>query len=112
MIRAGNPELRAVLIELAHRLIHRIPGRWAELACGMLARGKPTNVVVCAVANRWVRWVYHDLKHPVPSKQTSAQARQKGAAPSTFTIARPQPRVKAEATAKAEGARGRPVESE
>jgi transposase len=67
LVRAGNPELRAVLIELAHRLIHRIPGRWSELACGMLARGKPKNVVVCAVANRWVRWVYHDLKQPASS---------------------------------------------
>lgn len=78
LIRAGNPELRAVLIELAHRLIHRIPGRWAELAYGMLARGKPKNVVVCAIANRWVRWVYHDLKQPTSSKSTSARARQKG----------------------------------
>jgi transposase len=62
LIKAGNPELRTVLIELAHRLIHRISGRWAELAYGMLRRGKPKNVVVAAVANRWVRWLHHELR--------------------------------------------------
>lgn len=62
LIPAGNPELRIVLIELAHRLVSRIGGRWAELAAGMLRRGKPKNVVVAAVANRWVRWLYHELQ--------------------------------------------------
>jgi len=62
LIKAGNPELRTVLIELAHRLIHRISGRWAELAYGMLRRGKPKNVVIAAVANRWVRWLHHELR--------------------------------------------------
>jgi transposase len=62
LIQAGNPELRTVLIELAHRLISRIQGRWADLAHGMLARGKPKNVVVAAVANRWVRWLHHELR--------------------------------------------------
>jgi transposase len=62
LIAAGNPELRSVLIELAHRLIHRIQGRWADLAHGMLTRGKPKNVVVAAVANRWVRWLHHELR--------------------------------------------------
>ena len=62
LIKAGNPELRAVLIELAHRLASRIRGRWFDLASGMLARGKPRNVVVAAVANRWVRWLHHELR--------------------------------------------------
>jgi len=62
LIQAGNPELRTVLIELAHRLIGRIKGRWADLAHGMLVRGKPKNVVVAAVANRWVRWLHHELR--------------------------------------------------
>jgi transposase len=62
LIAAGNPELRTVLIELAHRLISRIKGRWADLAHGMLVRGKPKNVVVAAVANRWVRWLHHELR--------------------------------------------------
>jgi transposase len=62
LIKAGNPELRMVLIELAQRLIHRVKGRWADLAHGMLLRGKPKNVVVAAVANRWVRWLFHEMK--------------------------------------------------
>jgi transposase len=62
LVAAGNPELRTVLVELAHRLISRVKGRWAELAHGMLVRGKPKNVVVAAVANRWVRWLHHELR--------------------------------------------------
>lgn len=61
LIKAGNPQLRRVLVELAHRLISRTDGRWARLAASMLGRGKPKNVVVAAVANRWVRWLYHEL---------------------------------------------------
>jgi hypothetical protein len=53
--------LRTVLIELAHRLL-RAPGRWSDLARGMLLRGKPKNVVVAAVANRYVRWLHHELR--------------------------------------------------
>lgn len=62
LIKAGNPELRHVLIELAHRLIYRIKGRWARLAESMAMRGKPNNVIVAAVANRWVRWLFHEMK--------------------------------------------------
>ena len=51
LIRAGNPDLRAVLIELAHRLI-RSPGTWSSHAQQMLKRGKARNVVVAAIANR------------------------------------------------------------
>jgi transposase len=65
LIKAGNPELRVVLIELSHRLINRIRGRWFDLAAGMLSRGKPKNVVVAAVANRWVRWLHHELRRDV-----------------------------------------------
>jgi transposase len=62
LIEAGNPQLRIVLVELAHRLVSRIKGRWADLAAGMLRRGKPKNVVIAAVANRWVRWLHHELR--------------------------------------------------
>lgn len=62
LIKAGNPELRLVLIELAHRLISRVDSRFKHLAAGMLKRGKPKNVVVAAVANRWVRWLHHELR--------------------------------------------------
>lgn len=81
LIKAGNPELRKVLTELAQRLVHRIKGRWMKLAAGMLERGKKKNVVVAAIANRWVRWLYHQIQNP-----TSARAQQKGHAPSTITV--------------------------
>lgn len=58
LIKAGNPQLRAVLVETAHRLI-RYDARWKKLAAGMKARGKPGSLVAAAVANRWVRWLFH-----------------------------------------------------
>ena len=64
LIKAGNPEVRQVLIELAHRLA-RLPGHWSCLARNMLSRGKPKNVIVAAVANRWVRWLYYELRRPL-----------------------------------------------
>lgn len=84
LIRAGNPELRTVLIELAHRLIRGLDPHWATLAAGMLQRGKPKNVVIAAVANRWVRWLHHELRRET---ETSAPARQKGSAPTASTAA-------------------------
>jgi transposase len=61
LIKAGNPQLRVVLIETAHRLV-RYDARWKKLAGGMKARGKPGSVVAAAVANRWVRWLFHQMQ--------------------------------------------------
>jgi len=61
LIKAGNPQLRAVLIEAAHRLI-RYDERWKELATGMKKRGKAGSLVAAAVANRWIRWLFHQLQ--------------------------------------------------
>lgn len=60
LIRAGNPALRAVLIQAAHRLVRYEP-RWSRLASSLQRRGKPTCVTVVAVANRWMRWLYHQM---------------------------------------------------
>lgn len=69
LIRAGNPQLRAVLIELAQRLMWRgkspEPSRWCALGYQLQSRGKPRNVVVAAVANRWVRWLFHEAQRPL-----------------------------------------------
>ena len=62
LIRAGNPQLRVVLVELAHRLVHRCDPRWGKLAHDLLDRGKQKNVVIAAIANRWVRNLYHTMK--------------------------------------------------
>ena len=61
LIKAGNPQLRATLVEAAHRLI-RYEARWKKLASDMRARGKAGSLVAAAVANRWVRWLYHQMQ--------------------------------------------------
>jgi transposase len=60
LIRACNNDLRSVLIEAAHRL-KRYDRRWAALGDRLQAAGKPGSVVAAAVANRWVRWLYHEM---------------------------------------------------
>lgn len=64
LIQAGNRQLRATLMEAAHRLI-RFDDPWKEFAAKMLRRGKPKCVVVAAAANRWMRWLFHQMQ---PSK--------------------------------------------
>lgn len=61
LIKAGNRQLRATMIEAAHRLI-RMDSSWKALAHKLLARGKPKCVVIAAVANRWVRWLFHQMQ--------------------------------------------------
>lgn len=60
LIRAGNPGLRACLIQAAHSLI-RFDPRWQKLAGRMLAGGKPRSLVTAAVANRWLRCLHHQM---------------------------------------------------
>ena len=60
LVKAGNPELRATLVELAHRLI-RYEARWAQLGRKLKERGKPGSLAAAAVANRWVRWLHHEM---------------------------------------------------
>lgn len=61
LIKAGNKALRAVLIEAAHRLL-RCDQRWGQLGAKLLLKGKPKSVVVAAVANRWIRWLFHQMQ--------------------------------------------------
>jgi transposase len=58
LIRAGSPLLRMVVIEAAHRLA-RFQPRWRGLKAALVGRGKPAGVAIAAVANRWVRWLFH-----------------------------------------------------
>ena len=62
LIRAGNPKLRNVLIQLGQRLAYRPDSHWAGLVHRLLEAGKPKNVVVAAVANRYMRWLYHQMQ--------------------------------------------------
>jgi transposase len=61
LIKAGSELLRATLIEAAHRLI-RFDPRWGALGAKLRAAGKPGGVVAAAVANRWVRWLFHQVE--------------------------------------------------
>ena len=61
LIKAGNRELRRVLVEAAQRL-RRLDEYWLEFANRMKERGKPSNVITAAVANRWIRGLYYDMK--------------------------------------------------
>ncbi|HET6572241.1 MAG TPA: IS110 family transposase [Fimbriiglobus sp.] len=60
LVKAGNPYLRTVLIEAAHRL-GRLDPRWKQLRDAMRSRGKSGSVVAAAVANRWVRGLVHAM---------------------------------------------------
>jgi len=61
MIKAGDPQLKSVVIEAAQRL-RRYEPRWREFSTSMAARGKPTGVIIGAIANRWMRGLYHQMK--------------------------------------------------
>jgi transposase len=61
LIKAANGQLRAVVIEAAHRLARYDP-RWSLMATQMREAGKPGSVVAAAVANRWLRWLFHQMQ--------------------------------------------------
>jgi transposase len=61
LVKAGNPQLRAVLIETAHRLV-RLEPRWRQLAQHLRDNGKSGSVRAAAVANRWVRGLFHRMR--------------------------------------------------
>lgn len=60
MVKAGDPLLKTVIIQVAHRLRRHTP-RWSSLAARLEAGGKKRCVVVGAIANRWVRWLHHEM---------------------------------------------------
>jgi transposase len=70
LVRACNKELRAILLETAHRLA-RYDERWKQFKLRLVQRNKPGSVAAAAVANRWVRWLYHQM---LSSKQLSEAA--------------------------------------
>jgi transposase len=71
LIKAGNEFLRATIIEAAHRLM-RHDERWSRLALSLRLAGKPTCKVAAAVANRWIRWLFHQIKGEPSVHQSAA----------------------------------------
>jgi transposase len=62
LIKASSPLLRGVLIEAAHRL-PRQNIRWAKFRARLKEAGKKGSVIAAAIGNRWVRWLYHQMKN-------------------------------------------------
>jgi transposase len=65
LVRQANPELRRIIVQAAQR-IGRYDEKWKTLKQRLVARGKPKSVAIAAVANRWIRWLYHQIKNDVP----------------------------------------------
>lgn len=61
LIRASNPQLRATLIELGHRLRRCVP-QYQAMSRRMAQAGKPGSLITAAVANRYIRKLFHRMK--------------------------------------------------
>ena len=66
LVKAANPQLRAILIQAAHRLRRHEP-RWRKFAARLELQGKPYTVVVAAIANRWIRKLFHEMQPTRPA---------------------------------------------
>lgn len=73
VIRCGDGTLKATLVQAAHRLAGHDP-RWRELYLSLKERGKATNVAIVAVANRWVRWLFHQVREAPHAPAPTAAA--------------------------------------
>jgi transposase len=69
LIQAGNPMLKSMLIEAAHRLA-RHDQRWKDLYQHLRRAGKPACVALVAVANRWIRNLFHQMKQVESTMET------------------------------------------
>ena len=61
LVRAGDPTLKTIIVQVVHRIV-RYVGEWRQMFLGLLERGKPSCVAIAAVANRWTRRLWHELK--------------------------------------------------
>lgn len=67
LINAGSLFLRTMLIEAAHRLARYIP-KWCQLKEQLKSAGKPASVATAAVANRWIRKLYWEMRQDLPAE--------------------------------------------
>jgi transposase len=61
LIKAGNLDLRTIILQAAHRLARFVP-KWRDLKTRLKAKGKPASVAAAAVANRWIRHLYWQMQ--------------------------------------------------
>lgn len=62
LIKAGSLTLRTMIIEAAHRLARYQP-KWREMKERLKAKGKPGSVAAAAVANRWIRKLFWEMRN-------------------------------------------------
>jgi transposase len=70
LVKQANGELRRVLIESAWALSRNHP-KFSELARSLRGRGKPGSLVSAAVANRFVRWLHHEMQRPLTKAEAA-----------------------------------------
>jgi transposase len=71
LIKAGNDNLRAVMLQAAHSLrLHNL--RWRELSLKMQKEGKHPCVIVAAIANRFLRGLYYRMTRPEEELKAAA----------------------------------------
>lgn len=61
LIKAGNGVLKSAIIEAAQRLV-RYDSEWNKFALELRKQGKPTCVIIGAVANRWTRQLLYTMR--------------------------------------------------
>lgn len=61
LVKAGSLALRTMVIEAAHRLARYQP-QWRDLKHRLQEHGKPASVAAAAVANRWVRKLFWEMR--------------------------------------------------
>ena len=74
LIKAGNSILKTAIIEAAQRLVRYDP-EWRLFATRLSKQGKPTCVVIGAVANRWIRklcYIMHVVEANAPQELRKA----------------------------------------
>lgn len=62
LVKAGSLTLRTMIIEAAHRLARYQP-QWREMKERLKTKGKPGSVAAAAVANRWVRKLFWEMRN-------------------------------------------------
>lgn len=61
LIHTCDKPMRAMILQAAHQLRQR-NRRWSALYGRLMSRGAKANVAVAAVANRWLRGLFHRMK--------------------------------------------------
>lgn len=61
LIRTCDKSLRGMLLQAGHSL-RTHDAKWRAKSQALTRRGKPTGVVIAAIANRWLRGLFHRMK--------------------------------------------------